>query len=68
MGRRHLEAAGLLTTIAMIASWGCDSPSPTASGAEPAPGILADQKTSNPPFDATNFVAGIDNPYLPLTP
>jgi hypothetical protein len=67
MVRRHLEAAGLLT-IGLIASWGCDSPSPTASGAEPAPGILADQKTSNPPFAAANFVAEIDNPYLPLTP
>ncbi len=26
------------------------------------------RKTANPPFDAAAFVAGIDNPYLPLTP
>jgi hypothetical protein len=66
----HTEAIGLLTAIALLGSTGCDSSSPTAAdrdgGADSA--ILADQKTANPPFDAAEFVAGIDNPYLPLVP
>src|SRR5207249_11718513 len=47
----------------------CDSSSPTATtGDAGAPPILTDQKTVNPPFNASNFVAGVTNPYLPLTP
>jgi hypothetical protein len=70
MARRHMEAIGLLTAIALLGSSGCDSPSPTTTGENvgTGPAILADQKTANPPFDAAPFVAGIDNPYLPLTP
>jgi len=64
------EAYGLLTAFALLGSSGCDSPSPTATAGDTgaAPTILADQKTVNPPFDASNFVAGVDNPYLPLKP
>jgi hypothetical protein len=69
MVHRHPEAIGLLTAVALIGSLGCDAPAPTAAGDRAAdPTILADQKTANPPFDAAGFVAGIDNPYLPLTP
>jgi hypothetical protein len=64
---RHTEAFGLLTAFALLGSAGCDLSSPTAaSGETGAPPILTDQKTVNPPFDASNFVVGIDNPYLPL--
>lgn len=66
----HTEAIGLLTAFALLGSTGCDSPSPTATrtdaGADSA--VLTDQKTANPPFEAASFVAGIDNPYLPLVP
>jgi hypothetical protein len=67
---RHTEAVGLLSALVLLGSAGCDSPSPTATrtdaGADSA--VLTDQKAANPPFDAAAFVAGIDNPYLPLLP
>lgn len=64
----HTEAIGLLTAFALLGSTGCDSPSPTAAGTDAGAdsAVLTDQKTANPPFDASAFVAGIDNPYLPL--
>jgi hypothetical protein len=66
----HAEAIGLLAAFALLGSAGCDSPSPTAAGGDAGTdsSFLTDQKTANPPFDAADFVAGIDNPYLPLTP
>ena len=70
MVSRHTEAIRLLTAFGLLGSAGCDSPPPTAtrtdSGSDAA--VLTDQKTANPPFDAAAFVAGIDNPYLPLLP
>jgi hypothetical protein len=70
MVRCRTEAIGLLTALAVLGSSGCDSPSPTATGGDAGTGstILTDQKTVNPTFDAADFVEGIDNPYLPLTP
>jgi hypothetical protein len=43
-------------------------PTATAGDSGTDSTILTDQKTANPPFDATDFVAGIDNPYFPLLP
>jgi hypothetical protein len=70
MVNRRSEAIGLLTALALLGAAGCDSSSPTATGGDPGTDstILTDQKTANPPFDAAAFVAGIDNPYLPLLP
>jgi hypothetical protein len=70
MVNRRSEAIGLLTAFALLGSAGCDTPSPTTAGGDAGTDstILTDQKTANPPFDAADFVAGIDNPYLPLTP
>jgi hypothetical protein len=70
MVNRRSEAICLLTAFALLGSAGCDTPSPTAAGGDAGTEstILADQKTANPSFDADDFVAGIDNPYLPLTP
>jgi hypothetical protein len=69
MPRLHREAVRLLSVFALLISSGCDAPSPTSTTqAGTGSTILADQKTANPPFDASNFVAGIDNQYLPLTP
>ena len=70
MVRHHTEAIGLLAAFALLGSSGCDSPSPTATGGDAGAGptILTDEKAANPPFDAADFVAGINNLYLPLTP
>jgi len=68
MSPRYTEAFGLLTIFVLLGSSGCDSSSPTATSPDSAPTILADQKTVNPPFNASNFVSGVTNPYLPLTP
>jgi hypothetical protein len=70
MVNRRSEAIGLLTAFALLGAAGCDSSSPTATGGDAGADstILTDQKTANPPFDAAAFVAGIDNPYLPLLP
>ena len=67
MSRRHTEAYGLLTVFALFGIAGCDSSSPTAAAENTVPTILNDQKAVNPPFNAGNFVAVVDNPYLPLT-
>jgi hypothetical protein len=67
MASHHTEAIGLLTAFTLIGSTGCDSPSPTATtDAGVGSAVLTDQKTANPPFAASAFVASIDNPYLPL--
>jgi hypothetical protein len=64
------EVISLLAAFALLGSAGCDLPSPTTTSRDAGTDstILTDQKTANPPFDAADFVAGIDNPYLPLTP
>ena len=67
MSSRHSEALRLLAALTLLSS-GCDSSSPTATTEDTGPTILADQKTVNPPFDPSNFVTVVDNPYLPLTP
>jgi hypothetical protein len=63
---RYIQKLGL---VALVIALGCDSPAPTAvpgdSGAR-APAL--DVKYANPEFDPADFVATIDNPYLPLTP
>jgi hypothetical protein len=63
--------AGLLVAVALLVLEACDSGAPTAtdpatSGAD-APVDLA-KGGFRPPFDPSNFVAQITNPYLPGIP
>jgi hypothetical protein len=66
--------AGLWTPFAALAALafpGCDAPAPTASdsatSAVDVP-VALDNRGFRPPFDPSNFVAQITNPYLPGIP
>jgi hypothetical protein len=57
----------LLVTIAALVTMGCDTPSPTSVKDQGA-GDPVSVKTANPEFDPDNFVSGITNRHLMLTP
>jgi len=71
-----IRPAPAVTTALILALQACDArtpTSPTSSLPESTPvdpiAATADVRTSiNPPFDASNFVATITNPYLPHAP
>jgi hypothetical protein len=67
--RRYTRAGGLSAAMLIVVTQACDSPASPAVG-----GGTLDQFPSpeanlvRVPFDPSNFVAHIDNPYLPQTP
>ncbi len=71
-----IRPASLIATALILTLQACDARAPTGPttslpGATPVDpsAATADVRTSiNPPFDPSNFVAAITNPYLPMTP
>jgi hypothetical protein len=69
---RHAGPAAILAVVTLFVVQACDTPAPTAadgarSSAE-APGTPIDARIASVPFDSSNFVASITNPYLPGVP
>jgi hypothetical protein len=68
---RYVGARGAAAAMLILLIQSCDTPSspgsdPGLAGADQLPSPEA--KTLKIPFDASNFVTQIGNPYLPLTP
>ncbi len=68
---RDVGAGGLAAAMLVLLILGCDTPSSPASD----PGLFGADQSPVPeaslvkiPFDPSNFVAQIDNPYLPQIP
>ncbi len=61
---RYAGAAGSCAAMLALLVQGCDAPSGPAAESPTVEAVTF----KTPPFDASNFVAHIDNPYLPLTP
>lgn len=72
--KHHRIAALPLVAIAVAVLAGCGGQHASALLAPDSPGALgflsAVRSTTDelPPFDPTNFVAGVDHPYFPLVP
>src|SRR5919197_5107786 len=65
------KAVGCAAALVLLLTLGCDSPA--SPGSESGLGKMdqspvPESKMVKIPFDPSNFVAQIDNPYLPLTP
>jgi hypothetical protein len=69
----HLGAAATLAAAMLFVLQACDGPAATESGLA-APSGTADSDAplaaavASPPFDPSNFVSSITNPYLPRVP
>jgi hypothetical protein len=68
---RYVVAGGLAAAILVLLIPACDAPSSPAADVGLAEGDqlpAPEASLVKIPFDPSNFVAQIDNPYLPLTP
>jgi hypothetical protein len=67
---RYSQRCGILVALATVVSLSCENPSsiPTSVGEGDPRQPALEVKYANPEFDPSNFVSGITNPYLPLTP